>query len=130
MTLYAGNSHGANFLIDDTIVRSGAQVRVSNFRVYAEPIEAPNGPVTMDVQALTLDCDARRITVESIDTFKASGEHAFHMPAEPAEAIEANTTWDFAARVLCDGVELPPTQKRTGWQAAREVALFMIARAS
>jgi hypothetical protein len=130
MTLYAGNAHGANFLIDDTVVRNGARVSFSNFRVFPEPVEAPNGPVVMDVEAVVLDCDARRITIESIDAFKVSGEHAFHLPAEPTEAIEPNDNWDFAAQVLCDGVELPPTQKRTGWQAAREVALFMIARAS
>lgn len=130
MTLYAGNAHGANFLIDDTVVRNGARVSFSNFRVFAGPVEAPNGPVVMTVETVVVDCDARSITVEGSDAFKASGEHAFHLPAVPPEAIKPNDNWDFAAQVLCDGVQLPPTQKRTGWQAAREVALFMIARAS
>lgn len=130
MTLYAGNAHGANFLIDDTVVRDGVQVSFSNFRVFPGPVEAPNGPIVMTVEAVVLDCDARRVTVEGTDAFKVSGEHAFHLPGDPAKAIAPNDNWDFAAQVLCDGVELPPTQKRTGWQAAREVALFMIARAS
>ncbi|RZJ46954.1 MAG: hypothetical protein EON87_02720 [Brevundimonas sp.] len=130
MTLYSGNTRGANFLIDDSVVRDGARVSYSNFRVFAEPIDVPTGPITMDVESLVLDCDTRRVTVSGIEAFGGSGEHIASLPGYPAADIEANDSWDFAARILCDGVEPPPTQKRTGWRAAHEIALFMIARAT
>ncbi len=129
VTLYAGTSGAANFMIDDTVARSGAVVRFSNFRIYAQPIEVPNGPVDMDVETVVLNCETRTVSVEGIELFKATGEYITRRPGDPVGPIEARTTWDFAARVLCDGVQLPPTQKRTGWRAAREVALIMMARA-
>lgn len=130
MTLYAGTPANANFIMDDTVVREGSLVRFSNFRVYAEPIPSPAGAVGMDVQAVTLDCGARTAAIGGIETFTSAGAPVRAFPGEPTAPIEARSTWGFAAQVLCDGVVLPPTQKRTGWQAAREVALMMMARAA
>jgi hypothetical protein len=128
VTLYAGNDTGANFLIDDTIVREGARVRFSNLRVFANLIDVPGGPIAMDVSTLVIDCVARTMTVSGMDTFKASGDPVVHFPGEPTEAIEADSSWDFAARVLCDGVEMPPQQTRSGWRDARAIALSMLGR--
>ena len=128
VTLYAGNDRGANFLIDDTIVREGSRVRFANLRVFANLIDVPGGPIAMDVSTMVIDCAARTVTVSGMDTYKASGAPVVQFPGEPTEAIAADSTWDFAARVLCDGVVMPPQQTRTGWRDARAMALSMLGR--
>lgn len=128
VTLYGGNATAANFLIDDTVVRDGSRVTFSNMRVYAELIEVPGGPIAMDVTRLVIDCTARTATVQGIDTFKASGDHVVSFPGEPVRPIETDDTWDYAARVLCDGMELPPQQTRSDWRDGRAFALSMMGR--
>ena len=122
LTLFAGNSRGANFLVDGSIRRSGDVVFVWNYRVYAEEVPSPEGPVDQDITELEIDCAARTQKQVAVHAFGPSGDHKFSMPAEAATPIVANSTWDFVARVVCDGVQLPPSATVSGAPAARALA--------
>jgi hypothetical protein len=126
LTAFAGNEQAANFIDEESVRREGHRVSLSTFRVYAAPIASPAGPIVYDTTALVIDCAARTFERRHVDAFTASGRYATSMGAEPAQAIEANQTWDFAAKVVCDGVSFGQEATVSGYQAAHDLAMRLI----
>ncbi len=126
LTLFAGNNQAANFIIEDSIRREGDQVKVATFRVYADEIPVTGGSIAYDTTRMVIDCSARTVSQVAVDAFLASGRRVTGLGPEPAMPIRANETWDFVARVVCDGVRFGPEATVVGYQAARTLALARI----
>lgn len=122
-TLFAGTARAANFIVENSISRSGDRVRVTNYRVYVEEIPSPNGPIDQETTDLEIDCTHRTQKTLGYSAFGPTGDRVVSFPAEPEQAIEANQTWDFVARIVCDGVRMPPDATVSGAAAARRLGL-------
>lgn len=121
--LFAGNAQAANFAVMDSLSRSGDVVSITNYRVYANPIPSPNGPIQQDLTELDIDCPARTATTRAVHAFQYSGTWVASFGQETAQPIAPDQTWDFLARVACDGVRFPPSQVVRGPTAARDLGL-------
>lgn len=128
LTLFAGNAHGVNFIIEDQRSRLGDTVTVGVFRVYGSPITMDEGDIVQEVDTLTIDCAARRIRVDAISGFTLDGRMIASLPGEDWAPIAARTTHDFTARVVCDGAQLPANATVVGHAAARQAARVAVAR--
>jgi hypothetical protein len=122
-TLFAGTARAANFIVENSKNRSGDRVRVTNYRVYMEAIPSPNGPIDQETTELEIDCARRTQKVLGYSAFGPTGAWVASFPAEAEREIEANDTWDFVARIVCDGVRLPPDATVQGAAAARRLGL-------
>lgn len=122
-TLFAGTARAANFIVENSVTRSGERVRVTNYRVYVEAIPSPNGPIDQETTDLEIDCSRRTQKVLGFSAFGPTGVWVASFPAETEQEIEANETWDFVARIVCDGVRLPPDATVQGPAAARRLGL-------
>jgi hypothetical protein len=123
LTLFAGTDVAANFIVEGSARRDGDQVNVTTFRVYANGIPGPAGPIMYDTTFMTIDCAARTFRRLRVDGFLASGRYFGSLGAEPEVPIEAHQTWDFVAKSVCDGVRFGPDATVVGYRAARDLAL-------
>ncbi len=121
--LFGGNAQAANFAVMDTLTRSGDVASLTNYRIYADPIPSPNGPIQQDITELDIDCSARTVTTRAVHAFQHSGRWVASFGPEPIEPIQRNQTWDLLAGVACDGVRYPESQIARGPNAARELGL-------
>ncbi len=122
-TLFAGNATAANFLIAPSIRRSGDRVNLTTYRIYKEAMPTPQGAVDQDTTALEIDCVARTSRTLAINAYRPDGGWAFVFPGEAAQPIEEGQTWDFVARIVCDGVGLPDSANVAGAAEARAMGL-------
>lgn len=121
-TLFAGNDDGANFIVEGSQSRSGEKVRVTNYRVYANEIPSPGGPIDQDLTELEIDCAARSQRILGVHAFGPTGRWVVSLPAEDERPIEPRQTWDFVARIVCDGTRMPAEATIEGREAARGAA--------
>ena len=121
-TLFAGNDGGANFIVEGSQSRSGDKVRVTNYRVYANEIPSPGGPIDQDLTELEIDCARRSQRILAVHAFGPTGRWIVSLPAEDERPIEPRQTWDFVARIVCDGTRLPADATIDGREAARSEA--------
>jgi len=125
-TLFAGNSSAANFFQESSINRVGERVTLTMLRVYATDFPTSNGPISQDVTRLAIDCSARTFELLSINAFQDSGQWVNSLPPEPSAKIQPLQTWDFLARIFCDGVQMAPSATVAGAAAARRLGLSRI----
>lgn len=128
LTLFAGSSLAANFIVEDSIQRAGESVNLTTLRFYPDRMPEPGGPIAYDTTLMTIDCASRTFHRLRVDAFDASGRYYSSLAAEPVVPIEAGQTWDFVARIVCDGVRFGPEATVTGHEAARALALIALAR--
>lgn len=121
-TLFAGNDGGANFIVEGSQSRSGDKIRITNYRVYADEIPSPGGPIDQDLTELEIDCAARSQRILAVHAFGPTGQWVVSLPAEDERPIEPRQTWDFVARIVCDGTRLPADATIEGREAARTLA--------
>lgn len=126
LTLFAGNNFAANFVVENSIERIGDTVNLMTFRFYPDGMPEPGGPITYDTTLMTINCALRTFHRLRVDAFDASGRYYNSLAAEPVTPIEPDQTWDFVARIVCDGVRFGPEATVTGYEAARALALAAI----
>jgi hypothetical protein len=129
LQLFAGNARAANFLALDQIDRKQGKIDLWFLNVPPEPY-ALNGGVRVAETLIhgALDCGKRTYGQISSEGFDTEGKRVVWLPSEPAAPLEANTTQDFIAKVLCDGAVLPPTNTVVGHKAAIEMTKRVLAK--
>jgi hypothetical protein len=136
LLLVGGNSAAANFVALDQSTKGGPTADEWQFRVFAKPVElsrpgdANRKVSTQSLAHLKVDCAKRTFVQLSLDAFDESGRWVLGMEAERARAIEANSTQDFLAKVMCDGVQPPQVVVVTGHAAAVKLARQILGQAS
>ncbi|WGM48488.1 hypothetical protein KOAAANKH_03389 [Brevundimonas sp. NIBR10] len=118
-TLFAGNGASANFIVENSISRTGERVRLAIYRVYAEGAATSRGIRDQEVIAGEIDCGTRTWRMLSADAFTATGQWIASFPAEAETPIRPEQTWDFAAKIVCGEVRMPSSATVSGAVAAR-----------
>ena len=125
----------ANFVALDQSTKGGPVADVWQFRVFARPVELskPGAAVhKVSIQSLAhlkIDCAKRTFVQLSLDAFDEADRWVLGMEPERARAIETDSTQDFLARVMCDGVQPPQVVVVTGHTAALRLARQVLGQA-
>lgn len=127
-TLFAGNGASANFIVENTISRTGDRVRLTIYRVYADGLPMARGVRDQEIIAGQIDCAARTWRMLGVDAFTATGQWVGSLPAEAETRIQPEQTWDFAAKIVCGEVRMPPSATVSGPAAARDLGRSRLGR--
>lgn len=128
LALVSGTDSSATFIEPDTIVWTGKTAIVMTYTVFEPPHAIAKGKIVVQaVNRNRIDCEARTRQDLGSEGYDEAGKSLVWLPEEPAKAIAPNTSHDFVARVVCDKVELPPTNVAQGHVAARALALRALA---
>jgi hypothetical protein len=127
LQLFAGNNLGANFLVMDEIKPTGDGYDFWFYQANAKPVViGPGKSVVQSLEHGRVHCQDRTYTRLFVAGYSREGTALVTLPPASAEHIVGNATQDFAARVLCDRVELPATNTVVGYRRALEVTQQMI----
>ncbi|MBI1405425.1 MAG: hypothetical protein GC145_04800 [Caulobacter sp.] len=110
LQLVSGRAGAAFFISLGQVRREGDVVDYWTYAVYAPGHPLNAGLLVQDITHLRLDCQARTTRVLGVAGFDEAGRVLATVPARAyeEEPIEAESAHDFQARVLCDGIALPP----------------------
>jgi hypothetical protein len=108
LQVFAGTDTSANFLVVGEESRNGDEVEVSLFTVYVNGIRTQTGVITQTVSRVSINCQNRTRRDIYVRGFSATGDLIDTLPPSVPEPIEPNDTFDFVARMHCDGVQIQP----------------------
>lgn len=124
----SGNDDQATFLEIDQTSRHNDMVEVTLFQVFIHGIRMNDRVAAQMVVRERFDCNKRTEVLLGGQAFDAAGNLVLWLPEFPPDPIRPGATEDHVAKVVCDGVRLPPTNVVTGHAAAVRMAHEMIPR--
>ena len=109
---------GATFIdLDHSVLKDGI-ANVRTFMVFDPPFASRGKEVVQQIGERVIDC-ARRTYIEHRSyAFDEAGNQVIWTSGNSVEPIAPNNANDFIARVMCDGVRLPPQSYVKGHVAA------------
>ena len=122
----SGNERHANFIETDQTSRHNDLVEVTIFIVYTPGLPMRGHLASQMVRRERYDCAKRTQTELGAQAFDDAGRLVMWLPAYPPENIREGAAEDYVAKVVCDGVSLPPTNTVIGHAAAMRVAHEMV----
>lgn len=116
LQLVSGNARSAYFIALDQVTRNGDRIDLWSYTVYEPAVLIGKHVVVQAVMRLTLDCRQRSVRILGVASFDESNKVRVSVPARAfaEEPIRPNNTYDYFSRVLCDGVQLPPSNTFMG----------------
>jgi hypothetical protein len=128
LQLVSGTDEVAFFIALDLTKRSGDRVNYWVYGAYVPGYAMAEGPVVQEFSRLSIDCKARTVRTWGATGFLESGRVVVSLPARGFKAgpIEEGSAYDFQARVLCDGVQMPASNTMMGHAQALAVARIML----
>jgi len=127
--MVGGNSQAVNYIALDTSTTKGSTADVWVFRVFAKPVGGDFGgrsPVE-SFRHISIDCARRSFVELSDDAYDAQDHWVLGTGREPSSRIEASSTQDFLARVMCDGESPPDRVIVRGVAEARDMTRKLLA---
>lgn len=122
-TLVAGNDNAVNFIVDNSVVRSGDQVRLTTYRVYARPIAGPGDSIDQELTDLRISCSERTYRSAEVNGFRSDGQWVAYFTDDQVQPIEPRQTWEFIALIACGEARMPDHMTVDGAAAARQMGL-------
>ncbi|HYE47174.1 MAG TPA: surface-adhesin E family protein [Caulobacter sp.] len=131
LQLVSGTRGAAYFIDLDRTARSGDVVTYWTYGVYV-PGHSFNGKLAVqEVAVMIIDCGDRTVRTLGVSAFDESGAFVIGLPADPApEPIKPRSAHEFQAKVLCDGIQLPPQNIFKGHAAGLAAARAHLGRTS
>jgi hypothetical protein len=109
---------GATFIdLDHSVLKDGI-ANVRTFMVFDPPFPLKGKEVVQQVGERVIDCAHRTYIEHRSYAFDEAGNQVNWTSGNSVEPIATNNANDFIARVMCDGVRLPPRSYVKGHVAA------------
>ncbi len=122
-TLVAGNAEAVNFIVENTVRRAADEVRLTTYRVYAQPISGLGEPIDQEITDLWINCVERTYRTAEINGFRSDGQWVAYLVDDKVRHIEPRQTWEFIAVIACGEGMMPDHMTVEGLAAARQLGL-------
>jgi hypothetical protein len=104
----AAGRGGATFIdLDHSVAKNGV-ASVRTYMVFDPPFALKGKDVVQQVGERVIDCVHRTYIEHRSYAFDEAGNQVIWTSGNSVEPIPANNANDFIARIMCDGVRLPP----------------------